>query len=329
MTIRFGMRKFACRLSLAAGLALTASTAAIAQDAYPKGPVRMIVGYSAGGATDIVARLFAAKLSEELGQPVVIENKPGAAGTVAAQEFKNTAPDGQTLLVVAASHTFYPLTTSKPVYQIEDFPPIAVLGISPNVFATDVKLPVKNLKEFIALLKANPGKYFHGSSGKGSTSHFSSELFRQLAGVDIVHAPFKGSSEAIQNVVNSQIALHMDTLSTALPLHRQGLVRILAIASNERDPGAPDIPTATEEGLPGMVSNTYYALVAPPGLPQPIMDKIAAASKKAQQSPEFQNRMKELMIRTSDASPAESLQFMKDEMKRWGEVARKGNLKID
>jgi tripartite-type tricarboxylate transporter receptor subunit TctC len=319
----------AMRLVLVSGFSFGALAGAHAQADYPTGPVRLIVGYTAGGATDIVARLFGAKLSEQLGKPVVIENRPGAAGTVAIQEFKNMPPDGQALLVVAASHTFYPLTTSKPIYQIEDFPPIALLGVSPNVFATDPKLPSKDLKEFIALLKASPGKYFHGSSGKGSTSHFSSELFRQLAGVDIGHAPFKGSAEAIQNVSNSQIALHMDTLSTALSLHKQGLVKILAIASTERDAGAPEIPTAIEAGLPGMVSNTYYALVAPKRLPQPVMDKVAKASQAAIASPDFQSRMKELMIRTSDASPAATLQFMNDEMKTWSEVAKKGNLKID
>ncbi|TVR08236.1 MAG: tripartite tricarboxylate transporter substrate binding protein [Salinarimonadaceae bacterium] len=312
-------------LSLALCGALAAPAANAAED-YPQGPVRLIVGYSAGGATDIVSRIFADRLSPLLGQPVIVENRPGAAGTVAAQEFLTLEPDGHTLLVVAASHTFYPLTTAEPVYQLEDFKTIGLLGVASNVFATDPDLPVDDFAGFLALLRDNPGQYFHGSSGVGSTSHFSSELFQQLADVDMVHVPFPGSARALQAVMGGEIAMHMDTMSTAMPHHEQGTIRILAIAAEERDPGAPDIPTATEAGLPGMVSNTYYALVGQADLSDAIVDKIASAWAEIRADEGFQQRMRELRVPTSDASPEETMQFMLNETAIWRDVAERAGL---
>lgn len=312
-----------------AGSVLLSTGMSYAQTAYPTAPVRLVVGYSAGGATDIAARLYADKLTGILGQPVVVENRPGAAGTVAAQEFLNIEPDGHALLVVAASHTFYPLTTRSPVYKLEDFKTIALMGVAPNVFATDPALGVSTFQEFVDLIKANPGKYFHGSSGVGSTSHFSTELFKQLGGLDMVHVPFPGSARALQAVMNGEIALHMDTLSTAKSHHDQGNVRILAIAAAERDPGAPDIPTAEEAGMPGMVSNTYYALVGPRDLPQEIIDKLAEAIAAVRDDEDFKTRMADLMIIIDDASPDETMQFMLNETARWKDVADKAKIFTD
>ena len=301
-----------------------------AQEPYPKRPIRLLIGYAAGGATDVVGRMLASKLDGILGQPVVVENKVGAAGMIAAVEAKRAEPDGHTLVLIAAAHTFYPLLTSKPAYDaIADFSPISLVGIAPNVFAVSPALPVRSLSEFIALLKANPGKYSHGSSGPGSTSHFSSELFKQLAGVNMVHVPYRGSAVSLQDVVKGVIALHMDTYSTALELHRNGSVRILAVASDKRDADAADIPTAAEAGLPGMISNTYYALLGPANLPQPIVDKLAAAVSQIRRDEWFQGRMKQLLIATSEATPAQTAQFMKDEMDRWRPVIEKVGLKSD
>ena len=314
---------------IAAGL-LFAPAASMAQDVYPRKPIRLLIGYAAGGATDVVGRVLASKLDALLGQPIVIENRVGAAGMIAAVEAKRAEPDGHTLVLIAAAHTFYPLLTSKPAYDaVADFSPIALVGIAPNVFAVAPNLPVRSLSEFIALLKANPGKYSHGSSGPGSTSHFSSELFKQLAGVEMVHVPYRGSAISLQDVVKGVIALHMDTYSTALELHRRGNVRILAVASDKRDADASDIPTAAEAGLPGMISNTYYALLGPPNLPQPIIDKLAATVGQIRRDEWFQSRMKQLLIATSDATPAQTAQFMKDEMDRWRPVIERGGLKSD
>jgi len=311
-------------------ISLVGVASCLAQDAYPTRPIRLLIGYAAGGATDVVGRLLTSKLDSILGQPVIIENRVGAAGMIAAVEAKRAEPDGYTLLLIAAAHTFYPLLTSKPAYDaIADFTPISLVGIAPNVFAVSPALPVRSLAEFITLLKANPGKYAHGSSGPGSTSHFSSELFKQLAGVDMVHVPYRGSAVSLQDVVKGVIALHMDTYSTALELHRKGSVRILAVASDQRDADAPDIPTATEAGLPGMISNTYYALLGPPNLPRPIVDKLVAAVSQIRRDEWFQNRMKQLLIATSDATPAETVRFMKAEMDRWRPVIEKAGLKAD
>jgi tripartite-type tricarboxylate transporter receptor subunit TctC len=308
-----------------------ATVPGFAEDVYPSRRVRILVGFAAGGPTDIVARHVANKLSIIFNQRFLVENKGGASGTLAALDVTRAKPDGYTLLINAStSHTFYPLIARKPAYDpINDFSSISLVGVAPTVIAINPNLNAKTLREFVALLKANPGKYSFGSSGMGSMSHLTGELFKQQAGVDIIHVPYKGAAPGLQDVVSGQIAMLIDTFSTELPLHKQGLIRILAVCDTHRSEVDPEIPTTTEELLPGVIAGTYNELLGPPNMPKSIIDKLAHVVGELRNDKEFLKSMFNLSVEVRLAGPEETRTFTQQQLERWRPVVQSIGLKLD
>src|SRR6185295_7784384 len=258
-----------------ATLALTAARGQ-AQD-YPNRPVRIVVSFSAGGPTDIVGRIFAAKLSELLGQQFFVENKVGAGGNIGADQVAKSAPDGYTLLVATVStHAINPgLYAKMPYDPIRDFAPVAQVGVTPTLLSVHPSVPAKDVAGLIALVKENPGRFTYGSSGLGSILHLCGEQFKALAGgLNIIHVPYRGSAPMMGDLVGGQISMAFDATPTAMPQAQSGSIRALGAGMAQRMRVMPDLPTLQEQGLKGFECYTWNAIMAPAGTPQPIIDKL-------------------------------------------------------
>jgi tripartite-type tricarboxylate transporter receptor subunit TctC len=308
-----------------AALATMTSTDVHAQAKYPERPIRLVVPFSPGGNTDIVARLYTARLSPLLGQSVVVDNKAGADGAIGSTEVARAKPDGYTLLMgTVSTHSINPLTMENLGYDpIRDFAPIAVLGTVPIAVAVHPS-GAKTLKELIDLVKANPGKYSYGTPGLGSLNHLTGELFKKRAGdLNIVHIPYKGGGQSVTDLVAGQIPISMVTFSSAVQQHKNGRVRILAVFSEKRAQAAPDVPTAIEAGLPGVLGYTYTAIFAPAGTSKPIIDTLYSATAKVMNDDSWQ---KSLIAQTvepvTDSTPATMVPFMRAELDKWAEVLK-------
>ncbi|MCC7425884.1 MAG: tripartite tricarboxylate transporter substrate binding protein [Alphaproteobacteria bacterium] len=325
------------RAALAAGAALLAAgtagpgTARAQGAAFPTRPMRIYVPFAAGGTTDIVARALADRLSASFGQPVVVENRGGAGGTVAGEAFARSAPDGHTLLVATASL----VSINKALYQRlpfdpdTDFIPIAMLAQQPNVLVVNPRvLPVQTLPELIAYIKARPGQINFGSSGTGSQLHLTGEMFRSVAGLQMTHVPYRGSAPAMTDLIAGQIQMMFDGLGTALPQIRGGTVRVLATASEGPNAALPGVPTVASV-LPGFLSINWTGLFAVKGTPEPIVTRIEAEARKALASPEmtrmYADRAFDLFPITRAALPA----FLAAEGARWREVVRTSGAKAE
>lgn len=297
-----------------------------AQGQYPERPIRLVVPFAPGGGTDIMGRRFGAKITPLLGQQVVIENKGGAGGTIGTAEVARAKPDGYTLLVgTSSTHAINPTAMENLPYDpVKDFAPIAVLGIIPMVIAIHPSVPAKTLREFVARVKASPGKYSYGSAGMGSINHLAGELFKkQAGGLDIVHVPYKGAGAALLDLVAGQIPIGMVTVSSATAHHRSGKVRILATFGEKRSNAAPDIPTAVELGVPGMLAYTFNVVLAPVATPKPIIDRLYQATMKVMTDEAFQKDLESLSIDpVTDSSPEKATQFIKDELAKWAPIIK-------
>ncbi|MFN7752631.1 MAG: Bug family tripartite tricarboxylate transporter substrate binding protein, partial [Pseudomonadota bacterium] len=250
------------------------ATAAIAQPAWPAKPIRMIVNFPPGGGTDVTARIIQAAFSKELGQPIILDNRGGAAGAVGAEIAARAAPDGYNLLWTLSSHTINPSLYGKLNFDTErDFAPISLGANAPQIVAVTNALPITNVKELIAYAKVNPGKLSYASPGVGSPGHLAGELFKQQAGVDILHVPYKGAGPAIPDVISGNVALLISTMSAAMSHVRAGKMRALGVTSLKRSDGAPDIPSIAE-GLNGFEMPSWFGLLAPAGTPKPIIDRL-------------------------------------------------------
>jgi len=317
---------------LAAGFgALAAPAIARANTKYPDRTIRLIVPFPAGGATDIVGRMFAEKLTHQLGQTVVVDNKGGAAGSIGAMEVKNAKPDGYTLLVATSStHAINPTAFVNPPYDpIKDFTPIASVCINPIVFFTNPSLP-PSMMEVVQLMKKNPGKYSYGSAGIGSIIHLAAEyLKRSVGGMDVVHVPYKGGAPAIQDTIAGNVAWSMETFSTTLPLHRAGKLRILAFCHSKRAAIAPDIPTMSEAGVKDYQAYTFSLILGPAGMPQDVVDTIDQASRRVMADPATSKFLEgNAAIPTPDTTPDRTAQFIRDELAKWAPIIRESNVKI-
>jgi len=305
---------------------MLASTSAKADDTYPNRPVRIIVSFSAGGPTDIVGRVFAQKLSELLGQQFFVENKVGAGGNIGADQVAKSPPDGYTLLVATVStHAINPGLYSKMPYDpIKDFAPVAHVGITPTTLNVHPSIPVKNVNEWIALAKANPGKYTYGSSGLGSILHLCGEQFKALAGgLEIQHVPYRGSAPMMGDLVGGQISMAFDATPTALPQIQSGGIRALGAGMAERMRVLPDLPTLQEQGLKGFECYTWNAILAPAGTPPAVVDKLAAAIKVALDDPSVFKRLQEAGVDpVLGRGPKETADFLKTELAKWAPIIR-------
>ena len=322
------LRVAALALAAAAtGLVITLGGAGPAHaEAWPTRPVKILVPYTPGGAADMLGRLAAQKLTEALGQQFIVENKPGAGGLIASQIVAHATADGYTLGV--SSMTTMVINPSSmdrahwPLDTFKDFTQIALLGGPPNVLIVDTKLPVKTLKDFVALAKTTPGGFSYGSAGIGSGGQMVAEMIQRLAGFHMTHVPYKGASQATADVMGHQIAAASVTVSTAAGQMKGGLVRALAVSTKQRVPEFPDIPTFAELGYPEATSMIWFAMCGPAGLPPDIANKVNAVVVKGFQGPDIRKRLAAEAIQTEPFTPPQFVDFVKAETTRWGPIAR-------
>ena len=319
---------FMTGLLLVAGAAGAAAWAQGDAANYPDRPIRVIVTVPAGGGVDTVTRIVTDKMRSFLGQPLVVENKVGAGGNLAAETVYNAAADGYTLLASQPS----PITTNPFLYKSINYDPtkltpIVIMSHVPNVVQVRKGFPAKTVAELIAYAKANPGKINYASQGIGTTSHLTAELFQTLTGTKFVHVPYKGTAPAVNDLIAGNVDLFFNELASALQLQDSGWARILAVLTPARIAAAPDIPTISEAGVPGCESDTWHALTAPPHTPVAIVTKLNDAANKAFKDPELLDRFAKLSIGPGGGTPAEMAAFVKEETRRWGAVIREAGIK--
>lgn len=299
--------------------------------AYPNKPVKIIVAFAAGSATDILARVVAEQLTRSLGQPFIVENKPGAGGSVGTAQAKEAPPDGYTL-VAAGSGPFgiNPAIYSKLPYDpLRDFELIGNIVLTPQALVVGAQTPYKSLREFVAAAKAKPGEIAYASLGNGSTSHLTMEAFQATAGVKLNHIPFKGSSDAQTQIIGGSVPIMSDTVPGVLAQVKAGKLRALAVAIPERSPYLPDVPTVAEQGFPGFESVGWIGLAAPAKTPPAILDRLNAEIKKMLQDPAVKARFEQLAFTPVGDSRAEFAAFVKSEIAKWSKVARDSGAKAD
>jgi tripartite-type tricarboxylate transporter receptor subunit TctC len=318
------------------GLALAiAACASIAQaqappSAYPSRPVRVIVPFAAGGPSDIFARLIAQKLSERLGKQFFVENQAGAGGNIGMGNAARAAPDGYTIAVVSSSFLVNPGLYDKVPYDPEkDFVPITIAAYAPNLLAVSPSLPVATVKELVALVRGNPGKYNYGHSGVGTTPHLSGEMFRHTQGLDLVSVPFNGSGPALQSALGGHTPISFVVLSPAVPLVREGKVRALAVLSTTRSSALPDVPSIVEAGFAGIEADTQQCVLAPAGTPAAIVDLIYREIVAALGTPDMKERLATLGFVPVANTPAEFAKMVAPEVARWKQVIREANIKAE
>ncbi|MBK6649338.1 MAG: tripartite tricarboxylate transporter substrate binding protein [Betaproteobacteria bacterium] len=307
-----------------------AACAAIQAQTYPAKPVRLIVPFPAGGATDIFARALSQKLGEKLGQSLVVENRPGAGGTIGSDAVAKAVPDGYTLLLATSStHSIGPsLNARMPYDAVRDFSPIAHVGNAPSIMLVPNGSPAHSVKEWIAYAKANPGKLNYASSGNGTIVQLTAELFKSQAGVFLVHIPYKGTALAMPDLISGKVDVIFDSLPTGLPHVRDGRLRALAVTTAKRTPLAPDLPTVAEV-LPGYESNTWFGLFGPKGLPTDVLTKVNTAANQALADPEVKDKLARLGIDTVRSTPQQFADMVSADTTKWKEIIAERKITAD
>jgi tripartite-type tricarboxylate transporter receptor subunit TctC len=321
-----------CMQHVAVALAaLSVAGVGIAADAYPSRPIRLLVGVPPGGANDFVARAVAQQLTEQLGQSVIVENRAGAGGNIAADLVAKAPPDGYTLfLSVIGTMAINPsLYADMPFDSVKDFATISQLTSMPQVMLVHPSVPATNLQEFIAYAKKNPGKINFASGGNGTATQLAAEQFKTMAGIDMVHVPYKGNGPATVDLLSGRVVVMFDQIATALPSVRDGRLRALGVSTAKRSPAAPDIPTIAEAGLPGYDVTTWHGLVAPAGTPRPIIDRLHDEVVKALNSPMVKERFASAGIVPVSSTPEQFAAFTQAEVLRWRAVVKASGVKIE
>jgi len=304
---------------------LTACPAlAVHAQSYPSKRISLIVPFTPGGSTDILARALGQALAEAWKQPVIIDNKPGAGGAIGAEAAARAAPDGYTLLMghigtLAVNPTLYPKLAYNP---ITDFAPVALVAMVPNVLVVNPAVPVRTAAELIALARSRPGSLTASSGGQGSAAHLAIEYFKQATGIDILHVPYKGTGPAVADLIGGQITMTMTGLPPLLQHIRSGKLRALGVASKARLPQIPDVPTLIEAGVPGFEATQWYGVVAPARTPAPVVDQLAAQIRRSLAQPDLKKRLESEGAQPSDMGPAEFRKLIQDEIARWAQVIR-------
>ena len=311
----------------AAALLLASAVAATAQD-YPTKPVRVIVPFAPGGLNDIVARTVATHLSERLGKQFIVENRTGAGGIVGSELVANSPKDGYTLLIVSLAHAVNPWLYKLPYDPNKAFAPISLVVSSPNAFAVHPSLPAKNVKEFIALAKKEPGQIMYASGGVGGSLHLGFELFKLEAGIDVLHVPFRGAGPAVVDTVGGHTKAIIATVTTLAPHVKSGKLRALGISGTKRSPIMPDVQTFAEAGVSYEAGN-WIGLAAPAGTPAAIVDKLNKEISAVQDMPDVQKRFGDEGADVIKMTPAQFSAYMDSEMTKWGRVIKEGNIKAE
>ena len=297
---------------------------------YPTKPVRLIVTYPAGGGADTMARLISPKLSEALGQPVVVENRGGASGTIAAELVAKAPPDGTTLMLDATNHAVNPSLYPKLPYDPDKaFAPVTLLALFPNMLVVHPAFPANSVSQLIEKAKAEPGKIAFASSGNGSAQHLAGELFRQRANLDMVHVPYKGGGPALIDVMAGQVPIYFGNMASALPHVKNGRLKALAITGAKRSPAAPDLPTMAESGMPGYQVYEWNAIFAPAGTPPAIINRLQSEIAKVVKVPEVRDRMLALGGEIVASSPADLGAWVREQTASWARVVRTANIKLE
>ena len=323
------VRRLSVLGAVAIGGAVALAPTSAAAQAYPTKPIRLIVPYTAGGSSDFVARQVAQRMSEGLGQPVTVENKPGVAGIPGTEVVAKSAPDGYTLALIGmTTHAANPWLYKKLPYDpVKDFVPISAAITSPLVLVVNPEVPAKNVQELIAYAKANPGKVHYGSAGVGNTLHLAGEYFRWRAGIDITHVPYKGAPAALNDLLGGRIQMMIDLVQTPLAHIQAGKLRALGTTGTERLAILPDVPTIAEQGLPGFQFATSIGIAAPAGTPKPVVDRLHAEMIKALANPELQAAFaKQGMQVTPSASPEAYAKHIAAEREKIGELVRRAGI---
>ena len=304
----------------------------IAKAAYPDRPIKVIVPFAPGGGTDLVARTIALTMTEELRQPIVIDNKPGGSTVVGTDALAKSPPDGYTLVVATFAHAVNPsLKTKLPYSQDKDFAPVILVGVSPNVVVVSANSPYKTFSEFLAAAKANPGKLSYASQGGGTSAHLAGELFNSMTGAKLIHVPYKGAGPALTDVIGGQVDVMFATASAVGSLVDGGKLRALAVTTPARSP-SPQLsmlPTVAESGVPGYSAGSWYGYFAPAGTPTDVINKLNTSIKKASQSPAFKARVEGEGLVIRAGSPEDFGKFVKAEELRWRTVIKDANISAD
>lgn len=313
------------RLCKAAPLVLALAAPAAADD-YPNRPVRLIIPFPPGGSNDVVGRLVAQQLSVKLGQNVYVDNRGGAGGTIGTEACAQSAPDGYTLCIISIAHAVNPWLHKINFDPIKSFTPVSILASGPNVLVVHPSLPVNSVKELVALAKEKPGQLNYASAGVGSFQNLGGELFKLMAGVNIVHVPYKGGGPAMQDVVAGHVKIIFSSMIQTTPLIKAGKVRVLGTGGSKRSPVLPDVPTIAEAGVPNYVAENWWGIVAPAGLPAPVVSKLYAATQAALKAPALQAAFAHDGASPVAMSTAEFGKYIGMEIVKWGRVVKQGKI---
>lgn len=320
-----------CLALLLASLAFAAAAQAQAQAPYPSKPIRWIVPYTPGGITDSVTRLLTARLQDAIGQPIVIENKPGANSIVGADLVAKSPADGYTILTVIAAHavnaTLY--AGKLPFDPVASFAPVSMVAIAPLILTANNDFPARDVKDLIAYARANPGRISFGSSGVGASAHLTTELLRQAAGIDMVHVPYKGTAPALTALLSGDIQILVDVPSSMMPHVRAGKVRALAMFSARRVAGAAEVPTIAQAGGPPLEGSTWVLFLAPAGTPREAINRLSTELSKILASAEVRDRFEKLGIVPTGTTPAEASRFLDAEIAKWAKVINTAGVRAE
>jgi len=323
-----GLIRRCCRI--AAGLVIFA-TASAAQAAWPDKVIRIVVPFAAGGSTDLIARKIAEGLGQRLSANVIVENRPGAGGTVGTEYVARQPADGYTILMGSVStHGSAPCVYSKLPYDaVKDFTPLTVIATIPNVMSVNQSVPANNLQEFVALLKKEPEKYSFASNGQGTSNHLAAELFKSTAGVSMVHVPYRGSGPALIDLVGGQINMMMDVVMTSYPYIKDGKIKALAVTSPQRSALLPDVPTVAESGYPGYEAMVWFGMLAPANLPEPLRQKLTDGLVQTLHAPAMKTYLEQQGAQVSDVAGPAFATMIKSEINKWCGVVKQAGIRLD
>lgn len=317
------------RALAALAFVLAGAGGALAQG-WPNRPIRMIVPYTPGGYTDLMARLVGQKISDALGQPIIFENKPGANAIIGTDVVAKAAPDGYTFGTVIAAHAVNATLNPKLPYDtLKDFSYVSLMSVAPLIMIAHPSLPANNVQELIALAKAKPGELNFASSGVGAAAHLTMEMFKSRTGIDMLHIPYKGTAGALQDVIGGRINVMFDVVGPLMPQVRSGLAKAIVVTAKERIPAASDVSTMAEQGVPDFVSGTWAGLIAPAGTPKEIVDRVSAEASKALADPALKAKLVEQGIVAVGSTPEEFRSFVSEEIVRWRKVITDAGIKME